>query len=117
MRLHRVLEHRHPMFGDVGAVIGVGERARQRADQAAHRRAQHHRVAVQQHEARVGIDRGQGLEVERVVRALERPAAADAAALQDLEREAVVFVRRALVDLEQPAPYGERSRSPPTTGS
>ena len=56
--------------------------------------------------------------VERVVRALERPAAADAAALQHLEREPVVLVRRALVDLEQPlAVRRARWRSPPTTGS
>ena len=91
---HRLLEHRHPVLGDVGAVVGVAERSRQRADQAAHRCAQHDRVAVQQHEAGVGVDGGQRVEVERVVRALERPAAPDAAALQHLQREAGGIRRR-----------------------
>ena len=83
---------------------------RQRVDQAADRSAQHDGITVQQHEARVGIHRGQRLEVERVVRALQRPPAADATALQHLQRQPVVLVRRPLIDAEQPSAVGRDVR-------
>ena len=41
-----------------------------------------------------------------MVRALERPAAAHAAALENLQREPVVLVGGALIDLQQPPPVG-----------
>ena len=93
------------MLGDVRAVVGVAERSRQCVNQAAHRSAEHDRVAVQEHEARVGIHRGQRFEGERVMRALQRPPAADPAALEHLQREAVVLVGRALVDASSHRPY------------
>ena len=99
-------------------VVGVGEGRRQRADEAAHRRGQHDRVAVQQHEARVGVHRGEVLERDRVVRALQRPPPAHAPALEHLQHRPVVLVRGALVDAEQPARRTTgRWRSPPRSGS
>ncbi len=75
--LHRLLEHGGPVLGDVRRVIRVGERARKRRDQAAHGRAQHNRVAVQEHEAHVGVLGGQRVEGDRMMRALERPPSTD----------------------------------------
>ena len=83
-------------------MVGVGERRRQRGDEAADRGGEDDGVAVQEHEPGVGVHRGEVLERDRVVRALERPPPAHAAALQDLEHRAVVLVGRALVDAEQP---------------
>ena len=94
---HRLLEGVLPVLGDVGAVVGVGERARHDPDQAAHRADQRDRVAVQQHQPGVGVGVDQRVERQGVVRALQRPAAADAAALQDLQHQPVVVVGRPVV--------------------
>ena len=94
---HRLLEGVLPVRGDVGAVVGVGERARHDLDQAADRADERDRVAVQQHQPGVGVGVDQRVERQGVVRALQRPAAADAATLQDLQHQPVVVVGRPVV--------------------
>jgi hypothetical protein len=98
----RLFEHRDPMGGDVRTRIGVTEALGEVRDQAAHRRAQHHRIAMQQHEPGVGIHGGQRVERDGVVRTLERPTTAHAAVLQHLQYEPVVLVRGGVIVRQQP---------------
>jgi hypothetical protein len=48
-------EHVGPVRGDVGGVVGVAERAGERGDQAAGRRAQDRRIPMQQNDVRIRI--------------------------------------------------------------
>ena len=103
---NRLIEHRGPMLGDVRRVIRVGERARECADQTAHRRAQHERITMQHHESGVGVLRSERLEGDRVMGALEGPATPHAPGLQHPQHEVVVPIRRPLIDVEQPTAVG-----------
>ncbi len=100
---HRLLQHHRPVVGDVRGVVRVAERPRQARDQAAHRRGENDRIAVQYHQPCVRVHGRQRLECDRVVRALERPASPDAAALEDLQHRPVVLVRRTMIGAEEPA--------------
>src|SRR5262249_39000539 len=61
---------------------------------------------MEQDEARVGVYGGERIEGDRVMGALERPPAANPAALEDLQGRVMVLVGRALVGGEQPPAVG-----------
>ena len=68
-----------------------------------------HRVAVHHDDLRVGVLREQGVERDRVLRRLQRPAPGGAR-LQQLQHEMVVLVRRGLVTVDEPLVVGRHVR-------
>ena len=107
---HRLLELRTPVPADVLAVVRIAERARERGDQAAHRPAQHHRVAVQQREVGVGVHRRQRVERDRVggLFSVHRPRTPPLCST--CSTRTVVLVGGTLVDGHEPVVVGGHVR-------